>query len=107
MNRWKSSKLYLFFVVLKRPLSERQGLLLNFYIFIAVYQIPIKIFDLIDGRDDLQAESHVRDFTVVPGDLDIAPVWYEAESLQQLLRQSELKIGRNIGTERGERAAGG
>ena len=69
-----------------------QGFLLHPHILVGIDQIPIHVFDLIDGGDDLQAEGNVGDFAVVLGDADEARVGKRSEALQQILRELELKV---------------
>src|SRR5208337_1684144 len=68
-----------------------QRLLLDSHVLIGVDQVPIQVFDLVHGGDDLQAESHVGDLAVILGDADEARVRHEAKSLQQVLGESELQ----------------
>ena len=59
------------FLVSERVFSaERQRFLLHARVLVGVDEIPVHVLDLIDGRDDLQAESHVAKFAIVLGDAD-------------------------------------
>ena len=74
-------------------LREGQLFLLNPDVLVGVHQVPVHVFDLVDGGHDLQAEGHVGDFTIILGDPNEAIVRGESKTLQQVLRKPEIETG--------------
>src|SRR5882724_3064978 len=70
-------------------LGKRQRLLVDPRLLIGVYQVPIDVLDLRDGRNRLIFESDVRDFFVVLRDCQVAQIGPKTESRQQLLLERE------------------
>ena len=83
----------LFLGVGERLLREGEVLLLHFHVFVGVDEVPVHVFDLVDGGDGLQAERHIGNSAVVLGDLNETGVGGEAEALQQVLRKFEIETG--------------
>ncbi len=92
-DRRQGPDFHLFLGVREGLLSESQLLLVDPDVFVGVYQVPIHVFDLVDGGRDLQAERDIGNFTVVLGDLDEASVRGESETLQQVLRELRPETG--------------
>ena len=90
-DRRQAADLHLFLGVGQRLLRKCQGFLLHANIFVSVNQIPIHRLNLIHRRNDLQAESHIRKFTVVLGDAEETGVGGEAKSLEQMLSELSLE----------------
>ena len=74
-------------------LGKRERLFLHPYIFVGVHQVPVHVFDLVDGGDNLQAEGNVGNFAVVFGDVNEARIGRKAKPLQQMLGHSSLEVG--------------
>ena len=64
---------------------------------ISVNQIPIEVFNIGDGGDDLLLKSEIGGLQVSFGDVDEALVAGKAESVQKRLAQDDLKIGIQFG----------
>src|SRR5271169_312177 len=92
--------------IVERLLLVGEGLLLHADIFIGVDEIPVDVFNLIDGGDDLQAEGDVGNFPVVLGNADKASVGQRAEALQQVLCDLELKVGVDLRCYQARRVVG-
>ena len=82
----------------QRLLRIGQRFLLHAHVFVGIHQIPIHIFDLVDGGDDLQAEGDVRNFTIVLGDADETQIRERAKALQKILSDPELEVRTQVRT---------
>ena len=71
--------------------SEGQRLFLHARVLVGVDQIPVHGLNLVHRGNDLQSEGHIRLFARILGDANETIVRGEAESLQQMLRNLELK----------------
>ncbi len=107
LNGSYGSDLCLPFGVIQRFLGVGQGFLLHANILVGVHQIPVHVFDLVHGGDDLQTESDVGNLAIVPGDADKARVGQKAETLQQVLRETKLEIRTQLRSEQAGRVVGG
>jgi hypothetical protein len=87
-------------------LREGQSFLLHPHVFKCVDQVPVQVFNLIDGGDHLQAKGYVGNLTVVFRNADETRVRQKAEALQKLLGDAKLKIRSDGGAQRGERIVG-
>ena len=92
LNRRRGADLCLALRIVKRLLRVRQSFLLHAHILEGIDKIPIHVFDLVDGGNDLQAEGDVGDLAVILGDADEARVGQKSETLQQVLRKAELEV---------------
>ena len=106
-DRREGPDFHLLLIVGERLLGESQLLLLNPDVLVGVHQVPVHVFDLVDGGGDLQPESHIGNFTIVLGNLNVAGVRGESEALKQVLRQLKLKAGIRTGFNGVERVFGG
>ena len=107
LNRRRSAHLCLPLGIIQRLLTISQCLLLHAHVFIGIHQIPIHIFDLVDRSNNLQAEGHVGNLAVVLGDVNEAQVRSRPKSLQQVLRDLELKIRSQVRRQQTYRTVGG
>jgi len=98
LNGRHGSDLRLLLGIGQRLLRIGQRFLLHAHVFVGIHQIPIHIFDLVDGGDDLQAEGDVRNFTIVLGDADETQIRERAKALQKILRNSELEVRTQVRT---------
>ena len=73
-NGSKTADFDLFLGIGERLLRECQRFFLHPLVLVSVDEIPVHIFDLVDGSENLQAESYVREFTVVFGDANEAGI---------------------------------
>src|SRR5579872_1452624 len=87
----QASDLHLLLGVGKRLRRKGQGLFLYSHVLIREDQFPIHVFDLIHGRNRLQAKSDVRDLTIVLGDAYEPCIRQKPETLQNVLSKPELK----------------
>ena len=84
-----------------------QRFLLHANILVGVDQVPIHVFDLVDGGDDLQAEGYVGNLAIVPGDADKTRVGEEAPTLQEILGKAELESRAQLWREQAGGIVGG
>ena len=59
LDRREGPDFHLLLIVRKCFLGESQLLLLHPYVLVGEHQVPVHVFDLVDGGGDLQAESHI------------------------------------------------
>ena len=87
------SDLDLLLVIGERFVGEGEGVLLDFHILVGVDQVPVNVFDLVDGGDHLEAERDVGELAVILRDDDEATVGKRAETLEQMLSQFGAETG--------------
>ena len=92
-NGGETADFNLFLGVGKRLLGKRQRFFFHALVLVGIDEIPVHVLDLIDGGDNLQAESHVGKFAVVFGDADEASVGRKSKTLQKMLSHSGLEAG--------------
>ena len=81
----QSADFHLLLRVGKRLLREGQGLILHPHVFVREHQVPVDVFDLVHGGNNLQTKSHVGNLAVILRDADKARVGRKAKALQQVL----------------------
>ena len=91
LNGRHGADLCLALCVFERFLRVSERLLLHADVFVGIDQIPIHVLDLVDGGDDLQAKSDIGDFAIVFRDANESRVGKKAETLQQILGDSEIE----------------
>ena len=100
-------ELELLLIVGQSLVGEAQRSLLDLLVLIGIDEIPVDIFDLGDGGDDLLLKDEVGDLGVLFGDADPALVGGEAESGEQGLGDLHRKIRIQIGIDRVVRRVAG
>ena len=65
---------HLLLVVTEGLLREGKSFFLHADVLVGVDQVPVNIFDLVDGGDYLQAEGHVAALAVVLRDVNEAQI---------------------------------
>src|ERR1700733_13153484 len=75
--------------------------------FVGVDQIPVDVFDLVYGVDDLQTESHIRKFAIVFGDANETRIRRKSKPLQKRLRERHLKARVELRAQGREKAVRG
>ena len=98
LNRRHCTDLRLALGIVQRSLSIRQGLLLHAHVFERVDEIPVHVFDLIDRGDYLQPEGNIGNLAIVFRDANESGIGQKSETLQQVLREAELKIRGQLGS---------
>src|SRR6202034_663114 len=91
----------------KRLLGKRQRLILHAGVLVGIDQIPVNVFDLIDGINDLQTERYIGEFAIVFGDADEAGIRGKPEALQKRLGDGRLEARGQSRTGTGKEAVGG
>ena len=81
-----------FLGVLQSLIGKGERLLVYARLFVGAHQVPIHVFDLGDGGDDLVFEGDIGDLLVVLGDMQIAQVWTETKSREKLLLKTEAVV---------------
>ena len=107
LNRRRGSDLRLSLRILKRLLRVGESLLLHAHVLEGIDKIPVHVFDLIDCRNDLQAEGDVGDLAVILRDADESRVGEKSEALQQVLRKAKLKVGTQLRRQKARSAVRG
>ena len=87
----ESANLNLLLGVRKSLLRESQRLILHPHVFIGEHQIPVDVFDLVNGSDNLQPECDVGNFPIILGNPDKPGIGRKAEALEQVLSEPGLK----------------
>src|SRR5262249_13918093 len=83
----------LLLVVVIKFLRDRHGLLLYFHVFACINEFPIRVNRVCDGRNGLLRECQISNLAIVLRDADVARVHGSAESIQQLLRETDKNRG--------------
>ncbi len=109
IQRRHGADFQLFLVIVVEFFRDRNSLLLHVHVKPGIDQFPISVDGVGDGGDGLLSKSQVGDLAIVPGNKNIAAVGEEAETVEQLLGNGQIKRRLNGGVEevkRTGRAAG-
>ena len=87
----KSADLNLLLGIRQSFLRESERLLLNSDVLEGINEVPVEVFNLIRGGDDLQTKGYIGYFTVVFCDSYEPVIGQKPETLQQLLRHLEFE----------------